>query len=117
MTRLRDLPGPVLVLRHPWYGTSAGKGSFAQGEAIDDVLRSAPSRGARTLRAALQNALDADHIQAVVLDGTFDGRVFDTQLAREFRLQPEPIATPSLYPLTDARTAPTLLYVRIKPAR
>jgi hypothetical protein len=117
ITRLRDFRGPVLVLRHPWYGTVAGKGSFAQGEAIHDVLRSAPSRGARALHASLQSALDADHIQAVVLDGSFDGRTFHTQLTRDFRLQPEPITTPSLYPLTDARTAPTLLYLRVHPAR
>ena len=62
----------MVVLRHPWYATLAGKGSFAQEEALGDVLRSAATRGARALRASLPRALDADHVQAVVLDGTFD---------------------------------------------
>jgi hypothetical protein len=29
IARLRALHGPVIVLRHPWYATVAGKGTFA----------------------------------------------------------------------------------------
>jgi len=111
---LRALPGPAIVLRHPWYATQAGKGTFAQAEAIGDVLRSASTRGARALRASLDGALDADHIQAVVLDGPWDARFFGAELRREFRLQRKPITASRLYPLTDVRTAPTLLYLRIR---
>jgi 4-amino-4-deoxy-L-arabinose transferase-like glycosyltransferase len=114
IARLRALPGPVLVLRHPWYATIAGKGSFAQEEAIGDVLRAPGSRGARALRASLPGALDADHIQAVVLDGAYDAHFLGDELAREFRLQPKPISATRLYPLTDTRTAPTLLYLRVR---
>jgi hypothetical protein len=113
LARLHALPGPVLVLRHPWYATIAGKGTFAQEEAIGDVLRSTAPRGARILRASLANALDAYHIQAVVLDGSFDTHFFASELAREFRPQQEPITRTQLYPLTDVRTAPTLVYIRI----
>ena len=49
ITRLRTLPSPVLVLRHPWYATETSGGSFAQAEAIGDVLRSGATRGARLL--------------------------------------------------------------------
>jgi hypothetical protein len=115
MARLRALPGPVIVLRHPWYATLAGKGSFAQEEAIGDVLRSAATRGARVLRASLRGALNAENVQAVVLDGTFDARFLGPELARDFRLAPEPITPARLYPLTDVRTAPTLLYLRVRP--
>ena len=114
IARLRELRGPVLVLRHPWYATLAGKGSFAQEEAINDVLRSADPRGARYLRASLRQALDADHVQAVVLDGTFDAHLLGPELAREFLLSPAPITPSRLYPLTDVRTAPTLLYLRVR---
>jgi hypothetical protein len=115
ITRLRVLPGPVVVLRHPWYATLAGKGTFAQEEAIDDVLRSASTRGARALRASLRGALNVDNVQAVVLDGTFDAHLFGAELTRDFRLQSSPITPSRLYPLTDVRTAPTLLYLRTEP--
>jgi hypothetical protein len=117
IARLRALPGPVVVIRHPWYATLAGKGSFAQAEAIDDVLRSAATRGARALRASLHDALDADDVQAVVLDGPWDAHLLGAELARDFRLQPDPITPSRLYPLTDVRTAPTLLYLRVRPER
>jgi hypothetical protein len=116
IARLRTLAGPVIVLRHPWYATLAGKGTFAQAEAIGDVLRSASRRGARPLGASLANALNADDVQAVVLDGTFDAHFLGSELTRYFRLQPEPITASRLYPLTDVRTSPTLLYLRVRPA-
>ena len=112
LARLRAVPGPVLVLRHPWYAVQTGRGSFAQEEAIGDVLRSSAPRGARALRASLRDGLNAAHIQAVVLDGRFDDAVLGPGLARDFRLAPEPITPRALYPLTDVRTAPRLLYVR-----
>jgi hypothetical protein len=114
IARLRNLPGPVIVLRHPWYATLAGKGDFAQEEAIGDVLRSAATRGANALRASLPGALNADDVQAVVLDGTFDAHFFGAELTHDFRLQPKPITRSRLYPLTDVRTAPTLLYLRVR---
>lgn len=117
IARLRALRGPVVVLRHPWYATLAGKGSFAQEEALGDVRRSTAPRGERALRASLPGALDADHVNAVVLDGTFDAHFLGVELGREFRLQPQPITRAPLYPLTDTRTAPTLLYLRVGPTR
>jgi hypothetical protein len=117
IARLRTLAGPVIVIRHPWYATLAGKGTSAQAEAIGDVLRSASTRGGRALRASLRDALDTDKVQAVVLDGVWDARVLGPELKRDFRLQTNPITATRLYPLTDVRTAPTLLYLRVRPAR
>jgi hypothetical protein len=112
IARLRALPGPVIVLRHPWYATLAGKGTFAQEEAIGDVLRSASTKGSRPLNASLHTALTRYHVQAVVLDGTFDAHFFEPALAENFRLQRQPITPTRLYPLTDVRTSPTLVYLR-----
>jgi 4-amino-4-deoxy-L-arabinose transferase-like glycosyltransferase len=112
IARLRSLPGPVLVLRHPWYATEAGKGTFAQEEAIGDVLRSTAKRGAGPLARSLRTALDAYHVRAVVLDGGFDAHLLEPELAREFRLQSAPVTPSRLYPLTDVRSSPTLLYLR-----
>lgn len=112
IARLRALPGPVLVLRHPWYAAEVGKGNFAQGEAIGDVIRSAAPRGRRALRPSLQTALETERIQAVVLDGKFDANLFGSALRRDFRLQSERVTRTPLYPLTDTPTAPTLVYLR-----
>ncbi|MGO9954407.1 MAG: ArnT family glycosyltransferase [Solirubrobacteraceae bacterium] len=116
LARLRALRGPVIVLRHPWYATVAGKGTFAQSEAIGDVLRSGAIRGARAMRASLRCDLNADNVQAVVLDGPWDARLLGSELTRDFRLQPQPVTASRLYPLTDVRTSPTLLYLRVRPA-
>jgi hypothetical protein len=114
IARLRSSPGPVIVLRHPWYATLAGKGtSAAQEEAIHEVLRSDAPRGARALRASLAGALDADRVQTVVLDYAGDGSLLGPEFTREFRVDSAPITPSRLYPLTDLRTAPLLLYRRI----
>jgi 4-amino-4-deoxy-L-arabinose transferase-like glycosyltransferase len=113
IARLRTLPGPVVVLRHPWYATLAGKGtSAAQEEAIHDVLRSSAPRGAPTLRASLAHALNADGVRTVLLDYAGDGTLLGTEFTREFRLESAPVTPSALYPLTDLRTAPRLVYVR-----
>jgi hypothetical protein len=109
--RLRALPGPVLVLSHPWYGTIAGKGSFAQSDAIIEVLRSDDARGATYLRRALRNALDRYRIRAVVLDHAPPSWLAP-QLAREFDLQPQPITSTVLRAPADLRSGPTYLYLR-----
>jgi hypothetical protein len=112
LAALRTLPGPILILRHPWYGTLAGKGSFAQDDGIHEILRSQAPRGARALRSSLPHALDQYHVQTVVLDGSADPSWLAPQLKREFRLEPGTITRAKLEPLTDLRSAPTLVYVR-----
>ena len=109
---IRRLPAPVLVLRHPWYAAQSGRGTFTKGEGITDVLRSAAPKGRRALRADLRGALDRDHINAVVLDGGFDTTVLGARFGQEFRLAQTIPAGARLYPLTDTRTAPSLIYIR-----
>lgn len=112
MAALRALPGPVLVIRHPWYGTLAGKGSFAQSEGMTDILRSQAPRGARALRASLASGLDRYHIKAVVLDGSYDAPLLGPELQHQFRLASRSITRVPLYAPTDTQSAPTLFYVR-----
>jgi len=116
IARLRTLPGRVIVLRHPWYATLAGKTSSAQEEAIADVLRSSDARGSRALRASLRGALNAEDIQALVLDFPTDTSFFGAELTDDFRLAREPITASPLYPLTDLSSAPRQLYLRVRPA-
>jgi hypothetical protein len=109
---IKRLPGPVLVLRHPWYGTLAGKGSFAQSEGIVDVLRSISPRGAHALGRALHGSLNRYGIRAVVLDDGQPPGWLAVQLRQEFVLQQQPITRLRLYPLTDLRSAPMRVYLR-----
>ncbi len=111
IARLRSLPGPVLILSHPWYGTLAGKGSFAQEDALEEVIRSAGPRGAAYLNHDLSDALDRYRIRAVVLDGPPPGWLAP-QLDREFILQPAPLTRSALRDVGDVRTAPRQLYFR-----
>lgn len=112
ITTLRSLPGPVLVLAHPWYGTLAGQGSFAQADAITEVLRSDAPRGAADLRRALRGSLNRYRIRAVVLDKP-PPTWLAAQLKRDFTLEPGPLAGRLLLrPPADLRGAPMLLYVR-----
>jgi hypothetical protein len=48
----------------------------------------------------------------VVVDGRADPSWLAPQLKREFRLEPGTITGAKLEPLTDLRSAPTLVYVR-----
>ncbi len=109
---LRSLPGPVLVLAHPWYGTLAGKGSFAQEDAITEVLRSRAAHGSDDLRRALRGSLNRYGIRAVVLDAAPPSWLAP-QLARDFKLEPEPVTPVPLRPPSDLRSAPTRVYLRL----
>ena len=76
------------------------------------MLRSGSARGALALRTSLTHALDADGVRAVVLDYAGDGTLLGPEFEREFHLQAAPVTPSPLYPLTDLRTAPRLVYMR-----
>ena len=110
---LRHLPGQVIVLDHPWYATLAGKGTSAQEEAIYEVLRSGDDRGRRVLLRDLPGAVASPAVGAVVLDNGDEARGFAAVLARDFIEVPVPLVPgDALYPVTDQRVRPTLLFVR-----
>jgi hypothetical protein len=111
IARLRTLPGPVLVLAHPWYGTLAGKGSFAQADALTEVLRSDSAPGATDLSRALRGSLNRYDIRAVVLDKGPPSWL-ESQLAKDFVLESYRFAGAQPRPPADLRGAPVRLYVR-----
>lgn len=104
-------PGAVLVFDHPWYETMAGKPSFAQGEAVHDVLRSGPGPARRDLRRSIRAVLATPRVTTVLVDGR--GGVLRPYLRREFRLGP-PVFTCGhcFFPPTDLALRPYLLYHR-----
>jgi hypothetical protein len=114
---LRRLRGPVLVLRHPWYGTVVGKGAFAQADGLQEILRSQNPKGRTELTRALAGSLNRDHIQAVVLDALPPPPWLAPQLARDFRLFPGALTLTPLRPVADLRSSPTYLYLRRAGAR
>ena len=101
------------MLDHPWYATLAGKGTSAQEEAIYEVLRSGDDRGRRVLLRDLPGAVASPAVGAVVLDNGDESRGFAAVLARDFIEVPVPLVPgDALYPVTDQRVRPTLLFVR-----
>jgi hypothetical protein len=110
---LRQLPGQVVVLDHPWYAVMAGKATSAQEEAIYEVLRSSDGRGRAALLSDLPRAVASQQIGAVVLDDTDDERGFADVLRRDFVQSPAPIVSGgAFYPVTDQQLRPTELFVR-----
>jgi len=110
---LRRLPGQVVVLDHPWYAAIAGKGTSAQGEAINEVLRSSDDRGRTALVGDLPGAIASPEIGAVVLDSPEDERGFADALGRAFVAAPAPLLSGrAFYPVTDLGLRPTELFVR-----
>jgi hypothetical protein len=110
---LRRVPGQVVVLDHPWYAALAGKATSAQGEAINEVLRSSDERGRAALLRDLPHSLSSPGIGAVVLDAPEDDRGLADTLRRDFVLSPAPLVPGgAFYPVTDLRLRPTELFVR-----
>lgn len=111
---LRHLPGKVVVLIHPWYATHAGKGDFAAGVAIQDLLRSQPGAARSALIRDESRALLAPDIGAVVLDQAPDP-FLAPQLAMAYRRLPGPaIPGTAFFPVTDLRLRPTFVYIRVR---
>jgi hypothetical protein len=110
---LRRLPGQVVVLDHPWYATLAGKGTSAQGEAINEVLRSGDDRGRAALLRDLPRAVTSPRVGVVVLDAPEDERGFADALRQEFVAVPAPLVSgDAFYPVTDLGLRPTELFLR-----
>ncbi len=63
-----SLPGQVIVADHPWYDTMAGKPSWAQSEAVHDVLRSGPAPARRDLVASIEATLASPSVTTVFGD-------------------------------------------------
>ena len=65
---VRRTPGAVIVANHPYYDTLAGKASWAQGEALHDIIRAGPSVARRDLMASIESFLRSPKPAAVFSD-------------------------------------------------
>jgi hypothetical protein len=62
----------------------------------------------------VHRGLDAEDVRAIVLDYPGDASWFGPELRRDFRVLPGPVAATALYPLTDLRTTPTQIQLRVR---
>jgi hypothetical protein len=109
---VRRTPGPVIVSNHPYYDTLAGKASWAQGEAVHDVLRAGPSAARTDLTASINLFLmnrmpttifsdDSDYALGSYSDAYF--RLASTRVIACRRC---------FYPVTDIKRRPSYRFVR-----
>ena len=109
---IEQRPGEVIVLDHPWYETMAGKAAFAQGEAVNDILRAGPSPARTDLLRSIETTLASPGVRTVFLDSPGDLDLVPG-LRRWFRLGPPVFACyQCFFPLTDLPVRPYKMYVR-----
>ena len=106
--------GQVIVLDHPWYDTLAGKPSWAQDEAIHDVLRAGPSRARTDLLRSIGQMLASPQVTVVYTDSNSIDPAIGNSLDRYFRLSARPVFScyQCFFPVTDVAFRPYLRYVR-----
>ncbi len=106
-----SLPGQVIVADHPWYDTMAGKPSWAQSEAVHDVLRSGPGPARRDLLASIEATLASPSVSTVF--GDDHGDTIGPGFTRYFQLGPPVFAcTRCFFPVADVPRRPYLRYDR-----
>jgi hypothetical protein len=106
-----SLPGQVIVADHPWYDTLAGKPSWAQSEAVHDVLRSGPGPARSDLLASIEETLASASVSTVFGDDR--GDTIGPGFTRYFRNGPPVFTcTRCFFPVTDVPRRPYLRYDR-----
>lgn len=106
-------PGAVLVLDHPWYDTLAGKASWAQDDAIHDVLRAGPSEARTVLLHSIRAILATPQVGVVYIDSTSVDPVIQEALDRYYRPSGQVFSCyRCFFPVTDVAFRPYLRYVR-----
>lgn len=106
-------PGTVIVLDHPWYDTLAGKPSWAQDEAIHDVLRAGPSQARTDLLRSIRQVLGSGQVGVIYVDSTSVDPVIQDALNRYYRLDGRVFSCyQCFFPVTDVAFRPYLRYVR-----
>lgn len=90
-TVLRQLPGEVLVVSHPWETTLAGKGDHAHAGAIFDDVRSSDPRARAAVERSLVAAVVAERFSVIAFDNDQDYAGFPPDLATWYhRVAPPP---------------------------
>ena len=109
---VRRTPGPVIVSNHPYYDTLAGKASWAQGEAVHDVLRAGPSAARRDLTKSI-NAFLADRGPTTIFSDD-PNYALGSYSDAYFRLTPTHVfaCARCFFPVTDIKRRPAYRFVR-----
>jgi hypothetical protein len=109
---VRRTPGPVIVSNHPYYDTLAGKTSWAQGEAVHDVLRAGPSAARSDLTASIDTFLMERTPTTIFSDAP--GYALGAYSDADFRLTSTRVfACPRcFFPVTDIKRRPAYRFVR-----
>jgi hypothetical protein len=109
---VRRTPGPVIVADHPYYDTLAGKTSWAQGEAVHDILRAGPSRARTDLLTSIDTLLRSAQPVIVFADGR--SSALGSLSLPYFRLTSTKVfdCERCFYPVTDLKRRPAFLFVR-----
>jgi len=109
---VRRTPGPVIVSNHPYYDTLAGKASWAQGEAVHDVLRAGPSAARSDLTASINAFLMEREPTTIFSDdpayalGSYSDAFFRLTSTRVFA------CGQCFFPVTDIKRRPAYRFVR-----
>ncbi|MEP0548217.1 MAG: glycosyltransferase family 39 protein [Rhodothermales bacterium] len=107
---LRDVPGEVLVLSHPYLAERVGKPPHAQEMALFDVWRGAPGDRDR-IEALIQRAIRDRRYGAIVLDEPWWGTPDDFDA--HYRLAGPVFDRPRVFlPTTGYPSRPEYLYLR-----
>jgi hypothetical protein len=109
---VRRTPGPVIVADHPYYDTLAGKASWAQGEAVHDILRAGPSQARADLEASIDAVERSSQPVTVFADGPVSA--LGTASVPYFRLTPTKVfdCGTCFFPVTDLKLRPAFVFVR-----
>jgi hypothetical protein len=110
--QVRRTRGTVIVVNHPYYDTLAGKASFAQGEAVHDIIRAGPSLARRDLVSSMDVFLRSSQPATVYSDypnfalGAYSDPYFSLTQTKVFS------CTHCFYPVTDLKLRPAYRFVR-----
>jgi hypothetical protein len=110
--RLRSAPGDVFMPSHGWYSALAGKPTFAQTQAIKDVLRARGSeQRAKDLTQDILSKIAREDFDYVVLTWEDDFVQGTPELTQHYSLVSNTLTTASFNPVTGGQVHPTDLYV------
>jgi hypothetical protein len=109
---VRHTPGTVIVVNHPYYETLGGKPSWAQGEAMHDIMRAGPSTARRDLVASIDKFLWSPRPATIFSD--YKDFALGIYSDPYFRLTPAKVFGCSycFYPVTDLKLRPAFEFVR-----
>jgi hypothetical protein len=114
--RIRQTPGDVWLTGQGYLAERAGKPSFAQAQAISDVVRAGDSRGERAWTASLDRAIDQRRFAMVILEDRhgYGTPALEPSLARGYR-PIGPVFTPeqdrAFWPVTGTPIRPGTMWV------